>query len=193
MSSIVAIKKDNIVYFGADTQTTTDVFKSNNVIEDRFKIKKMANGVLIGIVGTVYPSMVLRLNDDLFTQEAHVILTKEYIIKHYVNVLFKELEKSNQLTEDEKMTKSFDFRFIIAKEDKLFMVATSGAVFEIPNYIAIGSGEEYVYSYLYQRPLNNPQELIRSIMKLVSTYDSSVSAPFVYIDTEKLTYTIEEK
>jgi hypothetical protein len=30
-------------------------------------------------------------------------------------------------------------------------------------------------------------------MKLVSTYDSSVSAPFVYIDTEKLTYTIEEK
>ena len=55
MSLIIAIKNDEIIYFGTDTQTTTGSFKKNQVIEDRFKVKKMPNDIVIGVVGTVYP------------------------------------------------------------------------------------------------------------------------------------------
>lgn len=193
MSLIVAIKKDDVIYFGADTQTTTGVFKKNQVIEERYKVKKMPNGFMVGIVGTVYPSMTLRLHEEWFHLENDQTLTKAYVVKEIVNPLYKELERLGQLSEDSNKTKSFDFSFIIARQDKIFLVVPSGGVFEIAHYVAIGSGVVYVYNYLYQQPDEEPNHLIRSSMKLVSTYEGSVSAPFVYINTKDLIYHIEEE
>jgi len=191
MSLIIAIKKDGVIYFGSDTQTTTGSFKKNQVIEDRFKVKKMPNDLVIGVVGTVYPSIYLRLHDEWFNLDKNEPLTKEFIVKNIVNPLYKELEKHDALTLDYEKKPTLDFSFIIAKKDQLYLVLSSGGVISIPNYAVIGSGEHYVYSYFYEKPFDDPQEMIRNALKLVSFFESSVSAPYIFLDTETLQYTIE--
>ena len=47
MSIVIAIKKDDTVYFGADTQRTAGLSKQNCLCESNFKVTKYKNGVLL--------------------------------------------------------------------------------------------------------------------------------------------------
>ena len=64
MSIVIGIKKDGVIYMGADTQRTCGGTKCNCLSESNFKITRFKNGVLLGHVGTVRTSYLM------YTQKA---------------------------------------------------------------------------------------------------------------------------
>ena len=53
MSVIVAIKENDVVYMGADSQTTAGMRKRSYLNETGFKIVRLENGILVGFCGRV--------------------------------------------------------------------------------------------------------------------------------------------
>ena len=66
MTVVVAIKKDDVVYLGCDTQSTFDSIKRNFLSPANLKIQKMPNDVLIAGSGRLSLIQELVFRPELF-------------------------------------------------------------------------------------------------------------------------------
>ena len=81
--------------------------------------------------------------------------------------------------------------FVIAKDNLMFQISQDGSIIEIPNFVAIGSGSQYVYPYFKYKINGNIRTKLRNALILASTYENSISPPFVFIDTKEQTFEID--
>jgi ATP-dependent protease HslVU (ClpYQ) peptidase subunit len=192
MSLIIAVKHDNIIYMGADTQTTAGTARVNGINKKRYKIKTYEQGVLLGVSGRLTNSAHLYLHDEWFNIPQDEKLTHAYILNNIVNPFYKELEALKKLGKNYDDTKSFGCSLIIAKDDKMFKIEQSGAILEIPYFVAIGSGSEYVYPFFRYPMPGKPVDKMLQALKITSIYEPTVHAPYVLIDSKHLTFNIIE-
>lgn len=187
MSVIVAIKSDDVVYMGCDTQTTSGKDKENKTQEATFKISKLQNGMLLGVCGKVAAHQCVCDDESVFDIEGD-ILTKKYIVNNIIPKIKATLKNTTgEMSEDEKMPISI----ILAYKDKLFLIMSDYLVLGIEDYCARGSGSVYTFASLSDYGLFIRERVLNGL-KTSAKYCTTVSKPFVLIDTKELKYEIVE-
>ena len=185
MSVIVAIKENDVVYMGADSQLTIGKKKLNTLNETSFKITKLDSGMLVGICGSVSMGQAFLSREDVFTFDERGELTKEHIVKKTIPNL---LETTKQIGTEKKGT--LDVDVLLANKDKLFYITGELDVLSFNEYGCSGEGSVYTHYVLCERKDLPPKERILKALTVSAKRTESVSGPYVLIDTKDLTFDV---
>lgn len=187
MSLIVAVKVNNHIYFGADTQTTSGNSRIFNVIPENYKILLVNGEIIVGLSGSVNAIQNITFHPEWFDSLKDQQLSKKFIVETFIPKLFFSLKEYNQLTINDDGTKNLSLSILIGKHDKLFRVYSSGAVVEIPQFAAIGSGENYALTYYRTIGyIEETQKMLRNALVFASQHVNSVGGDITTIDTNHL-------
>lgn len=192
MSLVVAYKRDGVVYMGADTQSTCNTTISRAMNESGFKITRLPNGILIGVCGRVKGHQRIIAQKHWFDLPEGEVMSKRHIVK---NIIPELCILMGDMSEDRgARNTSMDVSILIAHEDKLFLIASQFGVYECETYAAIGAGKYFAQYDLSQ--LKDGDDINRALLDALRAgahFDSTVSAPFVFIDTKDKVYrTVED-
>lgn len=195
MSVIVAVKKDDAIYMGADTQATSSSLKYKTLIETSYKIKVINNDLLVGIVGNAKVGQFICSHSEFFKFDETKGLTKEVLVRDIVPQIYLCLKENKLLEDDEEQKDDYSFpcELILAFKDKLFKINDKFVVTNINKFVSIGIGEDFVnyalYNIDYKKEIN---EQLKQAMKISGKYCPGIGAPFIFINTKDLTFTKEE-
>ncbi len=193
MSVIVAIKKDDVVYFGADSQVTRGGSRMSLSNPNNYKIWKVrgVENCLMGSVGSTRDSCVIRVMDSLVREidAIHGDVDFDYMVNRIEPMIRDELIEHKFIEKDNPYS-TMDSRFIFAFKDKLFTLEY-GAVIEHDDYVAIGSGEcEAIGSLLSSEDNEEPKNKIIKAIKSSAAHDIYVDYPIILSDTKTTEFEI---
>jgi len=186
MSIVIAIKKDDTVYFGADTQRTAGLSKQNCLCESNFKVTKYKNGVLLAHVGSVRTSFQLYIQEHLFDGVEKQGLSKEFLVKNVVPE-FKRISKEKSCMD--KTQKTVRSSLIVAYKDKMYKICSDFGVIDC-DMAVVGSGTDHAIPYLVSEKTDDVNAKMYMALQSASKFDVAVSAPYIFINTQNLSYEI---
>ena len=191
MSLVVAYKRDGVVYMGADTQSTCGSTILRSINESGFKITRLPNGILVGVCGRVKGHQRIIAQRDWFTLAEGEKFDKRYIVR---NIIPKMSELMKDIREDkDARNSSMEVSLLIAYGDSLYKISRNFAVYECQTYAAIGAGDDYSQYCLSQiGESGDINEGLLNALRAGANFDSTISAPFVLIDTKQREYTVVE-
>lgn len=191
MSLVVAIKHNDHVYFGADTQTTAGKYKIYSNLEEDYKIFSTTTNVVVGLTGSVHAIQHVTFHPEWFDELKDQPLTKSHIVEVILPKLYENLKQYDQLKTDEDGVKKLGLSMLIAKQDRLYRVYETGAVVIVPVFSAIGSGQNYALSY-YRTCREEPiHDMMKNGLIFASKHVKSVGGDLTFLDTK--TVKIERK
>lgn len=191
MSLVVAYKKNGIVYMGADTQLSSGTAISRVLNESGFKIARFDNGILLGMCGSFKGCRKVVAQKQWFDVPDGETISKRYIVKNIIpqlSIIMKDVKDNRRHPQNSSMC----VELIIAHKDKMFLISDSYDVYECSHYVAIGAGCRYSKYMLSQINENDVNEGLLKALREGAYFDSSVSAPYVLIDTLNTEYKIVE-
>lgn len=191
MSLIVAYARDGVVYMGADTQSSVGTTIERFVNESGYKITKMPNGMLVGVCGRAKGHQMIIAQKSWFDVKPNETFDKRYI----VNKIIPKLSELMKSISDEAGASSscMSVRILIGWKDKIYYISRYFEVFECNSYVCIGSGSDYSKYHLSQiGPDDDINEGLLKALRAGATFESTVSAPYVLIDTKDNRYTVVE-
>lgn len=193
MSLIIAVRKDDVVYFGSDSQLTIGTSKNNNISPDNMKITKLKNDVLIAGVGDCRTTQYIKRSKVLRDMLENNKITKEFLVNKYIPVLIEELDNASLIVTKDNGTAEMNGNILIAQKDKLFYIKDNFLVFEIEKYVAMGSAQDLTLSPLlhldYSKDIN---EQLLNVFHIAVKYDSCISSPFYFVNTQTMEYEFKE-
>lgn len=194
MSIVIAYKKGDTVYMGADSKRSQGDFTTSLDSKYEKKIRKIGSNMLIGGVGLVTCIQTMIDNSDEWFNTKGKPLTKKFIVQNVIPKFFETLRKDNKIKiEDGKETVSKSV-FCVTDGKKIFLIDDYFLVSECTEYCAIGCSEDIAYSHLrYADKEKHPNEIILGALRGSVYRDSGVGAPYILIDTEKFEFTDVEK
>ena len=193
MSVVVAIKSEERVYIGADSQVTKGGTRATLKNPNNYKVWKVQNAdnCLMASVGSLRDANVVRLMDKLVTDynifKNHV--DYEFVVKKIVPEIVDELREYGMI-KDEKCIDFLDSSFVFAFQNQLFLISRDRSVIEVDDYVAIGSGEEQAIGSLLSTEGQKPKQRIIKAIKASAASDIYVDYPIVIIDTERTEFEI---
>lgn len=196
MSLVVAIKENNEVYIGADSQVSRGDTKLTINNPNNFKVWKVKNvdNCLMAHTGNVRDANVIRLMDNLVND--YLIMTNninfEFVVKSLVPDIIFELKKYGYV-KDEQYFNSMDSRFIFAYKDSLFSIGFDGSVVEVDDFVAIGSGENEAIGSLLTTIGEEPKSRIIKAINASTKSNIYVNYPIVLSNTKTTEYEIVQK
>lgn len=187
MSLVIAVKVNNHIYFGADTQTTSGNSRIFNVVPENYKVMLVNEDVIVGLSGSVNAIQQITFHKEWFDSLKEQKLSKQFIVESFLPKLFFNLKEYDQITTSDDGTMNLSLSILIGKQDKLYRVYQSGAVVEIPQFAAIGSGENYALTY-YRTVgyFEETQLMLRNALVFASQHVNSVGGDITTIDTNHL-------
>ena len=194
MSVVVAIKKDGVIYMGADSQVTRGGTRTSLSNPNNYKIWKVkgVDNCLMAHVGSLRESCVIRVMDNLVREidVYHDCIDFEYVVTRIVPMIIDELKEYGYLDKDE-VFKSMDSRFLFSYKDKLYVIGFNGSVIEVDDCVAIGSGEcESIGSLLTTTEESDPVKRIIKAIKASAAHDIYVDYPIVLTNTEDTNFLV---
>lgn len=191
MSLAVAYKRDNVVYMGADTQSTCGTAIERNLNASGFKITRLANGCLIGVCGRVKAHQLIVAQKKWFDIPENETFDKRHIVKNIIPELSALMKNVNE--EQDTRNASVAASVLIAYQDRMFLITRQLNVYECGTYAVIGSGGNYAKYALSQITDNDDVNLgLLNALRVGARFDSTVSAPYILIDTKDKEYKIVE-
>lgn len=195
MSVIVAIKKDGVIYMGADSQASRGGTRMTLSNYNNYKISALCdvNNCIIGSVGGLRSNNIVKVADGLIPEAVDIksAVDFRFVVKYFVPKLMEELEQYNALIRDKDDTLTMDAEFLLAYHDKLYSIDRVGCVIEIDDFYAIGSGDcEALGSLLSTRDIEDPIERIKRAIKASAVHDIYVDYPIVVSNTENVEFEI---
>lgn len=178
MSVVIGIKTDGKVYIGADSCTTNSGMKFIDKHQLNNKIVKFSNGLIIGHTGRRRTFDVVKTMNIQFNG----VLDHKYLVRYFIPKLLDELKTFGYLDEDEHF-EQIESRFIVAYQDKMFVIASDTSVREVDDFATIGSGESEAFGSVYTTKEENPEIIIRDAIKATSMHDECVSMPAIIMNT----------
>lgn len=194
MSVVVGIKKNGIVYLGADSQVTKGGTRLSLSNQNNFKIWKVKGieNCIMGHVGSVREACVIKVMNNL-VKEIDIIhdnVDYEYVVTRITPMIINELKDYNYIDID-GCFKEINSKFLFAIKDKLFMINYDGAVLEIDDCVSIGSGEnEAIGSLITSEQEHDPEERIIKAIKASAAHDIYVDYPIILCNTENTKFKI---
>ncbi len=193
MSLVIAVKKGDTVYFGADTQTTCGRHKDNILREFNYKVQKLPNGVLLSTTGSVRSKQLVLAHPELFAFDEKKGLTYEFLATKTVPKLYALFKEENALeNKDGEMVKT-GTRLLIAWKDRLFEIAQDLTIYRYEYYQAtgyMGTAQYALQNFDYSRDVN--AQILRAL-QTGAKFTDSVSGPYVFINSKDLTYSVVEE
>lgn len=189
MSVVVAIKKDGIIYMGADSQVSRGGTRTTLSNPNNYKIWPVrdVDNCLMGSVGTLRANNIIKVANDLIPEIVDVkdAVSFGFIVKSLVPRMFDELDEYKVLAKDNDDVIHMDASFLFAYHDRLYSIDRYGSVIEVDDFCAIGSGaNEALGSLLSTVDEKDPVERIKTAIKASATHDIYVDYPIVISNTE---------
>lgn len=186
MSVVVAVKKDGVVYLGADSQVTCCGCKKT-VTPNNFKIWHVNDeeSCLMGHVGVVRDANVIKTYHGFISELdiLHNNINYDFIVNSLVVDIVNVLDKRNYIGKDSDGIPKMFSNYIFAYKDKLFLIGKDLAVIEIDNFAAVGSGELEAVGSLHTTEELDPEERIIRAIKASAANDICVGYPIVIMNT----------
>ena len=194
MSVVVAIKKDGVIYLGADSQVTRGGTRVSLSNPNNFKIWKVRDveNCVMGHVGNLRDACVVRIIRGLVDELTvfHQAVDFEYVVTRIMPRIFAELA-DYQFIDPKAMLEDVRSKFLFAYQDKLYVIGSDGSVIEIDDCVAVGSGEsEAIGSLLTSVNEEDPIERIVKAIKSSAAHDIYVDYPIVLTNTYDTTFTV---
>lgn len=193
MSVVVAIKKNNMVYLGADSQVTRGGSRSSLSNVNNYKIWKV-KGVeqcYMGAVGALRDSCVLRIING-FVREIDAIhddIDYEYVVNR-IEPMIRDVLIEHKFVKEDNPYETMDSRFLFVYKNKIFTIEY-GAVIEHDDFVVIGSGESEAVGSLLSLPkeLDVNERIIKAI-KASAAHDIYVDYPIILANTKDCNFEV---
>ena len=195
MSVVVAIKKDGIIYMGADSQVSCGGTRSTLSNPNNYKIWAVSDvdNCLMGSVGMLRANNIIKVASDLIPEIVDLKgnLDFRFVVRHFVPRLMDELDEYTVLTKDRDNVIHMDASFLLAYHDRLYSIDRYGSVIEVDDFCAVGSGScEALGSLLSSAAVTDPVERIKMAIKSSAAHDIYVDYPIVISNTEDTQYQV---
>ncbi|MBQ4269842.1 MAG: hypothetical protein IJB97_09380 [Clostridia bacterium] len=193
MSILIAYKKGDTVYMGTDTRVIVGGCKRNELGECNYKIQKLDNGILVGVVGERMERQTLLANaEELFTLDKKGELTKKHIVKEIIPNLYGLLYTEKLMVEKDDELPYMKADILLAYKDTFYQICTCFMVIKYEDFQALGPG----VAACAQATLLNTKETddinarIVKALKIAAKHSQKVGAPYLLIDTKDQKYTL---
>ena len=191
MSVLIAYKKNDIVYMGTDAKEIFYDRIDTDACESNFKIQKMENGMLVGLIGDIPTRQILFAYPEIFTLDKKGELNRKHIVKEIIPALLSLLNEESLLDEKEDSYPKMKADILLAHNGVLYEITNSFMIIRYEDYQAIGSASELVQATIDNtKPTDDVNERIVRALNVASLYHTGVGAPFVLIDTKDQQYKI---
>ena len=194
MSLIVAVKKDGVVYLGADTRTTRGERIRSNLATEDLKIHRMGS-CFIGAAGTVANIQLMTSHPEWFELYGKP-LTKKFIVQNVLPRyydLVKEMEKL-EMEEQKNDSPKCGCSFIVTDGSKIFVIDDDFEVIEMSRYAQVGCTERTALTLMLNAIDDySPSEMILKALRISAYRNDGVGAPYILINTKDNKFeTVEE-
>ena len=184
MSLIVAIKKDDVVYLGADTRTVKGSYVRSRLSERDFKICRMGT-CFVGGVGDVANIQVMTNHPEWFDLKGKP-LTRRFLVQNVIPRYYDSVKDLEKLEFDEENSNSpkCGCEFLVTDGKRLFKIDNDFEVIELSKHGEIGCTERIALTlFLRTEDGHEPNELILKALRMSSYRNGFVGAPYVLINT----------
>lgn len=187
MSVVVAVRDNEKIWLATDSQVTSGWTPSLILSQHSFKIFKTKNNINIGGSGSLRDLNIISTSDVDFISENCILknnITFNHIVRDTVSKFFNELSKFQRLKIKDGITEMQSY-FIIAYKTSCFLIGFDGAVMELDDMFAIGSGAdvaESAYIILRDTDLSAKDKAVRAVMSACER-DLFVNYPIIVTNT----------
>lgn len=189
MSVVVAVRDEGSIWLAADSQVTSGFTKGLLTSTNNFKLSRTKEGIIIGGVGSLRDlNIVFTADRPWFTEGA--LLKNEIkfpeIVRFTVPSLFDELRKHKRIAVEDGI-EVMQSIFIFAYKETCFVIQQDGAVLELDDMFATGSGgdvAESAYTILRDVDLGAKEKAVRVVMSSCER-DLFVDYPILVANTER--------
>ena len=192
MSLVVAIKKDGVVYLGADTRTTRGEHIRTNLAPTDLKIHKMGT-CYVGAVGTVANSQILTSHSEWFDLKG--TLTKKFLVQSVIPKFYEAVKSMDKIKsgENEGNLPKCGCEFIVTDGVGLFKIDNDFEVMEMSRFVQIGCTEDIAFTLLRSAiDEYSPNEMILKALRVSSYRNDGVGAPYILVNTRDNEFEIVE-
>ena len=195
MSVVVAIKKDGVVYMGADSQVSCGGTRYTLSNPNNYKIWALpsVDNCLMGSVGSLRANNVMKVTSDLIPEIVDLKgnVDFRFVVRHFIPHLMDELAEYKVLCTGKDDAPDMTASFLLAYHDKLYSIERYGSVIEVDDFCAIGSGAcEALGSLLSTANIDDPIARIQMAIKASAAHDIYVDYPIVIADTEDTAFKV---
>ena len=194
MSILLAKVKDGAVYLATDTRVVANDDKWNELCECNYKIQKLENGILVGVVGDRFCRQAVFSVMENFQLDKNGELSTDHIVQTIATPLFFHLKENGLLkygNQEEELYPYMPVSILLAHKDKLFELCGSFMVLRYEGYQALGKASDFAqYSMSNLNNSDNLQEEFTKILDLVAKNTHLVGKPYLFIDTKTQEYTL---
>lgn len=181
MSVVVYLKNDEKSILCADTQTSCGDEKIIRTNKNNLKFNVFKNGLIIGHVGILSVTEYVCANNEWF--EFKETLSKELIITKIIPKIINGLNQRGMLNKDKNGLCNMDCSLLLIHKNNAFAIYNDFSVYEINNYIALGSGADFCLPYLINAPKQNLGKYLFNMLAENCNHNCTISPPFVSINT----------
>ena len=193
MSLIVAIKRDGVVYFGADTRTTRgDSFSSHLYPDDRKVVK--VGSCFVAACGIVSNIRIMTSHPEWFELDGRP-LTKKHIVTRIIPEYYELIKDRGHFDKGERNegAPNSECCFLISDGDRLFKVFDDFEVAELNEIGFIGCTDSLARTVADLMGKDaDPEEVILKCQRLSAMVDEGVGPPYVLVNTRDKNFKIVE-
>ena len=194
MSIVIAYKKDNVVYMGADTKRSRGLFTTTIEAENDMKIHRIGENMLIGAVGTVSNIQTMVDNREEWFDTKGKPLTKKFIVENVIPKFYSTLRKECKIEIEKGKSPIAKCCFCVTDGKKIFHISDYFMVTELNDFCAIGCTENIAYAYIRNAKKDDSvRDVILAALRGSVYRDDGVGAPYIFIDTKDFEFTSVEK
>lgn len=193
MSIVVAIKKDGVVYLGADTRTTCGDGIETHLLSSHFKIQRLGS-CYVGSTGRVATLQLLKIHPEWFWLGGEP-LTKRYLVHEVVPKYYALLREQGLIASPSESKKEADSEssFLITDGARIFRIRSDFTVIEEGIFSSIGCTQIIAYAcFLHADSATTPRELILSALRASANLNTGVGAPYILVNTQDNKFDIVE-
>ena len=193
MSLLIAVKRDDAIYFGTDTRLIVNGHKRTELSVCNRKIQILRNGLLLGITGGRVDRQTIFAHSKLFTLDKTGGLTRRHIVEEIIPALRAMLKECDLLFGEGEEFPYMRVEILLAHQGVLYEIDSTFCVLRHSSYRAVGDAAGFVQATLSRcDDSQDVNECILRALKIARRYSVCVGAPFFLVNTKDKVYRLEE-
>lgn len=188
MSVVIAVRAEDRIWLASDSQVSYGGTKMLIVQPHSFKLTKHPHNFHIGTVGSFRDSNIIATSSVEFLSTNAIVnnsLNFSEVVRSIVPKFFEELNNFGRIIAKENGMIFMESSFLIARGLDAYQIDRDGAVIELNDVLAIGSGADAAESAFLSMEglaISEEEKIIRATM-VACDKDLYVNYPIIYTDT----------
>lgn len=193
MGAIVVLRANDRVYLATDRMKKRLEFYWRTKAEFNFKIHKLKGGILVGANGPLVEVQQLYLNESWFVPPKGTPFDKKFIVTSIIPKYIEALREYDLLGTDDKDESKYphsDARFIIVKDNDIFVINSDFGVLTVKDYAFVSSNDEFRFyeRLLYSLDKSDPEKLFADFFAKAAENMGDAVEEYVVIDNKDMEF-----